>query len=109
MDKPMEAGNLPVHRLLLQGARAMSEIVHRLRKQARTEAKKYFDEPERQLEWMAAEEIARLRARVEVMRDALQDMAGGWRYIREQHGDLYGVGWDRCEEKARAALKETVP
>lgn len=36
--------------------------------------------------------------------DALQDMLAGWRYIREHHGDLYGVGWDRAEEKAVAAL-----
>ena len=35
---------------------------------------------------------------------ALADILGGWRYIRQfhgdlygVHGDLYGVGWDRCE------------
>ena len=28
---------------------------------------------------------------------ALADILGGWRYIRQSHGDLYGVGWDRCE------------
>lgn len=36
---------------------------------------------------------------------ALRDMLTGWRYIRETHGDLYGVGWDRAEDKARAALQ----
>lgn len=42
--------------------------------------------------------------------DALSDMASGWRYIRETHGDLTGVGWDRAEEKARAALsKHSIP
>ena len=35
---------------------------------------------------------------------ALEDLLSGWRYIRETHGDLYGVGWDRAEEKAAAAL-----
>lgn len=38
------------------------------------------------------------------LRDALKDMLSGWRYIREHHGDLYGVGWDRAEQKAVAAL-----
>jgi len=38
------------------------------------------------------------------MRDALKDMLAGWQYIRQQHGDLYGVGWDRAEQKAIAAL-----
>ena len=42
-------------------------------------------------------EVARLRA-------ALDDMYAGWRYIRQHHGDLYGVGWDRCETDARIAL-----
>lgn len=38
------------------------------------------------------------------LREALRDMLAGWRYIRETYGDLYGVGWDRAEDKARAAL-----
>jgi hypothetical protein len=36
--------------------------------------------------------------------DALDDMYNGWRYIRESHGDLYGVGWDRAKNKASAAI-----
>lgn len=35
---------------------------------------------------------------------ALRDMLAGWRYIREVHGDLYGVAWDRCECAAIDAL-----
>lgn len=35
---------------------------------------------------------------------ALDDMRGGWRYIRHRYGDLEGVGWDRCEASATAAL-----
>jgi len=35
---------------------------------------------------------------------ALTDMRAGWRYIRDVHGDLPGVGWDRCEQSATAAL-----
>jgi hypothetical protein len=36
--------------------------------------------------------------------EALSDMLSGWAYIRERHGDLPGVGWDRAEAAARAAL-----
>lgn len=36
--------------------------------------------------------------------EALRDILSGWRYIRESHGDLYGVGWDRAQSKAEAAL-----
>jgi len=41
---------------------------------------------------------------VKELKEALRDMNAGWDYIRRTHGDLYGVGWDRCEEKASAAL-----
>jgi hypothetical protein len=40
------------------------------------------------------------------IREALEDMLSGWKYIREVHGDLYGVGWDRAQEKAKAALAQ---
>jgi hypothetical protein len=53
---------------------------------------------------VASEMIDSLRAEVEALRAALTDMYAGWKYIRSFHGDLYGVGWDRCDEKARAAL-----
>jgi hypothetical protein len=46
-----------------------------------------------------------LRARVEVLEAALRDMLSGWQFIRETQGDLYGVEWDRAEERARAALQ----
>jgi hypothetical protein len=36
--------------------------------------------------------------------EALKDMLSGWRYIREVHGDLYGVGWDRAQKAAEKAL-----
>lgn len=36
--------------------------------------------------------------------EAAIDALSGWRYIRETHGDLYGVGWDRVDEKLKAAL-----
>jgi hypothetical protein len=38
--------------------------------------------------------------------DALQDALNGWKYIRECHGDLYGVGWDRVQDKLEAILKK---
>ena len=40
------------------------------------------------------------------LRDALRDMLSGWRYIRNTHGDLYGVGWDRAQQKAEAAIAQ---
>jgi hypothetical protein len=49
-----------------------------------------------------SDEIARLRA-------ALINMLSGWRYIRTNHGDLYGVGWERAEVAARAALAPVDP
>ncbi len=46
-----------------------------------------------------------LRKVAEQALGALEDMHGGWRYIRSFHGDLYGVGWDRAEEKAMCAIE----
>ena len=39
------------------------------------------------------------------LRDALEDMLAGWRYARATHGDLYGVGWDRAQNKAEQAIE----
>lgn len=36
--------------------------------------------------------------------DAIRDALAGWRYLRECHGDLYGVGWKRVEKKLAGAL-----
>lgn len=36
--------------------------------------------------------------------EALRDMLAGWKYIRRCHGDLYGVGWDRAQQKAEQAI-----
>jgi hypothetical protein len=36
--------------------------------------------------------------------EALTDMLNGWKYIRHSHGDLYGVGWDRAQQRVEAAL-----
>lgn len=41
---------------------------------------------------------------IKAIEDALEDMLSGWKYIRESHGDLYGIGWDRAESKAVKAL-----
>ena len=35
---------------------------------------------------------------------AARDALAGWRYLRENHGDLYGVGWGRVEDALRAAI-----
>lgn len=41
--------------------------------------------------------------------DALEDMWAGWRYIRSRYGDLPGIGWDRCEDAAKAVLGKDKP
>jgi hypothetical protein len=46
----------------------------------------------------------RLCAASQDLLDALRDMLSGWRYIRSSHGDLYGVGWDRAQSAAEAAI-----
>ncbi len=51
-----------------------------------------------------AEANARLCAAAPDLLEALRDMAAGWEYIRQTHGDSYGVGWDRAQEKATAAI-----
>ena len=50
--------------------------------------------------------LARLNTDAErdALVDALEDMLNGWKYIRATHGDLYGVGWNRAQEKAESAL-----
>jgi hypothetical protein len=48
-----------------------------------------------------------VHSHVAELRAALRDMLSGWKYIRETHGDLYGVGWDRAQEKANKALSAT--
>ena len=51
---------------------------------------------------------ARLISAAPELLDALRDMLSGWRYIRETHGDLYGVGWDRAEAKAVSAITRAI-
>lgn len=50
------------------------------------------------------EHTARLMAAAPELLEALEDMLSGWKYIRESHGDLYGVGWDRAQDKAEFAI-----
>ena len=52
-------------------------------------------------------EKEKLAAHNAMLRLALTDMRSGWRYIRRTAGDLYGVGWDRCEKSATTALNAT--
>lgn len=51
-------------------------------------------------EW-TMDEFARQARQLE---DALQDARSGLLYVRSAHGNLYGVGFDRVEEKAVKAL-----
>jgi hypothetical protein len=52
-----------------------------------------------------SELIATHDAEIAALKAALSDMLSGWRYIRQVHGDLYGVGWDRAQSKAEEALR----
>jgi hypothetical protein len=56
-------------------------------------------------DWQYREVMKRQEDEIARLRSALADMHSGWLYIREHHGDLYGVGWDRCQAAAEAALK----
>jgi hypothetical protein len=51
---------------------------------------------------------ARLIAAAPELLEALQDMLSGWKYIRQTHGDLYGVGWDRAEQKATEVISKAL-
>jgi len=48
---------------------------------------------------------AALQQAAEMALGALEDMNCGWKYIRESHGDLYGVGWDRAQGKTDDAIE----
>lgn len=51
-----------------------------------------------------ADEREEAKPLIDELREALRDMLSGWIYIRQMHGDLYGVGWDRAQGKAEAAM-----
>ena len=54
--------------------------------------------------WKNAEANTNLILAAPDMYVALMDARSALRYIRESHGDLYGVGFDRVEKKSTAAL-----
>jgi len=58
--------------------------------------------------WDEDQANANLIAAAPELLEALQDMLSGWQYIRSQHGDLYGVGWDRAEQKAVSAIAKAL-
>ena len=64
------------------------------------------DELQERLATLTAERDA-AQADVARLRAAVQDMLSGWRYIRQAHGDLYGVGWDRAQIAVEEALAAT--
>jgi len=39
--------------------------------------------------------------------DGVKDALSGWKYIRDSHdGYIYGVGWDRVQDKLEAILRK---
>lgn len=48
--------------------------------------------------------VEQLQSERDELLEALKDMNSGWKYIRDWHGDLYGVGWDRAQNKADSAI-----
>lgn len=67
----------------------LSELIEKMR----------TDRPD---EWLM-DELSRKARQLE---DALLDARSGLRYVRESHGNIYGVGFDRVEEKSAKALDE---
>ena len=55
-------------------------------------------------EWKMDEFIRKARQ----LEDALIDARNGMRYIRQTHGKLYGVGFDRVEEKCAKVLDNDI-
>lgn len=53
----------------------------------------------------AAEIVSELHDHVDELVLALKDCSSGLRYIRQEHGELYGVGFDRAIGAADKALK----
>jgi len=49
--------------------------------------------------------IKELIAKNKSLEDALKDCSSALEYIRMQHGDLYGVAYDRALNKAMNALE----
>lgn len=47
------------------------------------------------------------QAGVDELHRTLCDALAGWRYIRETHGDLYGVGWERVENRLVQQIRES--
>lgn len=44
---------------------------------------------------------------IDELHKTLCDAHSGWKYIRETHGDLYGVGWDRVEKRLWQQIVES--
>lgn len=94
----------------------VSDLVERLKQfsstlKSRADVGTFYGMPVVDMVDEAAAELTAARARIaeleadnERMRAALFDMRAGWRYIRSVHGDLAGVGWERCEQSSTAAL-----
>ena len=78
------------------------DIVQRLRLQAIVEAKMWGDAAELQIEWKAADEIERLRDRVEVLESLMRGIA---EYCEEGDRRTFIA----VANTARAALKEAKP
>ena len=54
----------------------------------------------------AGRTICQLERDLAAAQEALQDCAAGLLYIRQMHGELYGVAFDRALSKADAAYPE---
>lgn len=52
-------------------------------------------------------QLEEMREREKRSSEVVSDALAGWRYIREHHGDLYGVAWDRVEGRLAALLSQT--
>ena len=51
--------------------------------------------------------MSELKIEPDELHRTLCDALSGWRYIREAHGDLYGVGWDRVENRLNTQITQS--
>lgn len=58
---------------------------------------------ERDGDWVWWEDV---EAQYAELLEALEDMLSGWRYIQQDptHRGIYGVGWERAQRLAEAAI-----
>ena len=85
-------------------ARLINEHFNELNKQLEEQAKEMAKGTELMNRATASLEVK--NKEIEGLKDALSDAVNGFAYIRQNHGELYGVGFDRIESHRKLLTKE---